>query len=71
MSNIPSQLAMHRALIDARRVVAGPAAGEKRLERAQEAEQPLGARDGESRYRVTGLTRCGDVYYGTLEEKQF
>ena len=60
MSNIQSQLAMHQALIDARRVVAGPAAGEKRLRRAQEAEQPQGARDGEMRYRVSMRAEVGD-----------
>ena len=60
MTNIQSQLAMQRALIDARRVAAGPEAGEKRLERAQEAEQPQGARDGESRYRVSMRAEVGD-----------
>ncbi len=80
MVNQETQLAMQQALsvIGARGVAAGPAAWEKRLERAQEAEQPLGARDGESRYRVSvraevtaHCPECGSAIGGTRHEKGF
>ena len=80
MSNIQSQLAMQQALsvIDARGVAAGPAAWERRLERAQEAGQPQGARDAETRYSVSmraELTaycpECGSAIGGTRHEKGF
>ncbi len=76
MVNLQSQLAMQQALsvIEAR----GVAAGERRFERAQEAERPQGARDGETRYSVSmqaevsaHCPECGSTIGGTRHEKGF